>query len=97
MHPRRWQERQRQAAEAERRTALASVFLGQRNAVSGTEIPAGHPSRTALLAAGYACTEDLPDPAYDGPDDTRDELMRADIGGDDADTLLEHLGYDLSE
>lgn len=97
MHPRRWAERLRQAAEGERLTAIASVRMGQRNALAGTVIPSGYPSRTALLAAGYACTEDLPDPTGDDIDDARDELARADIGGEDADALLEHLGYDLSE
>lgn len=97
MHPRRWNERLRQAADAERLTALASVRLGQRNALSGTAIPSGHPSRTELLAAGYACTEDLPDPTGDALEDARDELERAGLSADDADSLLTYLGYDLSE
>ncbi len=97
MHARRWAERLRQAAEGERHAAVASVRLGQRNALAGTALPSDHPSHAALLAAGYACTEDLPDPSGDDLDDARAELLRADIGGEDADTLLQHLGYDLSE
>lgn len=97
MHARRWYERQRQAAAGERLRALASVALGQRNALAGTALPAGYPSRAALLAAGYACAEDLPDPTGDALEDARDELARADLLGEDADALLTHLGYDLSE
>ena len=93
MHARRWQERQRQSAEAERLTALASVFLGQRNAVSGTAIPVGYPSRAVLLAAGYVCTEDLPDPDFEGSDDARAEFERAGVIGEDLDALLTHLGF----
>lgn len=87
----------RQGAEAEGLHAVASVRLGNRNAVSGTSIPTGYPSRTELLAAGYACTEDLPDPTVDAVEDARAELERAGIAGDDNDALLTHLGYDLSE
>ena len=97
MHARRHYERMRQAAEAERLCAIASVRLGERNAVAGTVLPSGHPSRARLLAAGYARTEDLPDPTADDIDDARAELARADIEADDVDALLTHLGYDLSE
>lgn len=97
MHARRWHERLRQSAEAEGLGAVASVRLGNRNAVSGTAIPTTHPSRAALVAAGYACTEDLPDPTADALDDAQSELGRAGVAGDDLDALLTHLGYDLSE
>lgn len=94
---RRWHERLRQAAEGERQRTIQGVQLGLRNAISGTSIPSGHPSRAALLAAGYLCTEDLPDPASDAVDDARAELERAGVLGDEADALLTHLGYDLTE
>lgn len=97
MESRRWHERLRQAAEGERQRAVQGVQLALRNAISGTAIPAGHPSRAALLAAGYVCTEDLPDPTGDDVDDARAELERAGVLGDEADALLTHLGYDLSE
>lgn len=97
MHPRRGYERLRQAAEAEGLRAVASVRLGERNAVSGTAIPTNHPARAALVAAGYACTEDLPDPDVDALDDAQAELERMGVAGDDLDALLVHLGYDLSE
>lgn len=96
MHARRWYELQRQAAEGERKCAVASVHKGSRDGVSGTAIPTGYPSRAALVAAGYVCTEDLPDP-IEGLDDVRDELSRAGIDGDDAHALLTHLGFALEE
>lgn len=96
MHARRWYEVQRQAAEGERSLAVASVHKGSRDRVSGTAIPSGYPSRAELLAAGYLCTEDLPDP-IEGLDDVRDELSRAGIDGDDADALLTRLGFTLEE
>ena len=98
MHQRRWHERLRQSAEAEHQRALESVHRGQRNAVGGTAIPAGYPSREALLAAGYVCTEDLPDPTGDARDDARDELGRVEgMSPDDIDALLTHLGFDLTD
>lgn len=98
MHARRWYERLRQSADAEGLTAIASVRLGERNAVSGTALPAAFPGRTALVASGYACTEDLPDPSGDDVDDARAELGRVeDLDPDTLDTILTTLGYDLSE
>ncbi len=97
MHSRRWYEVQRQAAEGERLCAVASVHKGARDRVSGTAIPTGYPSRAPLLAAGYLCTEDLPDGSIEGLDDARDELSRAGIDGDDADALLTRLGFTLEE
>lgn len=99
MHPRRWRERLRQAAEAEGQWAIASVRLGERNALSGTSIPAGFPWRASLLAAGYRCTEDLPDPTCEGRDDAEAELSRvepvaADADSDaDTDSILSTLGF----
>lgn len=98
MHTRRWYERLRQSAEAEHQRALESVQRGQRNAIAGTAIPSGYPSGAALLAAGYVCTEDLPDPTGDALDDARDELGRVEgMSPDDIDDLLKHLGFDLSD
>ncbi len=98
MHQRRWYERLRQSAEAEHQRALESVQRGQRNAVPGTAIPTGYPSRTELLAAGYVCTEDLPDPTADALDDARDELGRVEgLSPDDIENLLTHLGFDLTD
>lgn len=98
MRQRRWYERLRQSAEAEHQRALESVQRGQRDAVSGTAIPAGYPSREALVDAGYVCTEDLPAPDGDSLDDARDELGRVEgLSPDDIDALLAHLGFDLSD
>lgn len=97
MHARRWHERLRQAAAAERMRTIQGVQLGLRNAISGTTFGTTYPSRAALIAAGYGRAEDLPDPTGDDVDDARAELERAGIIGDEADTLLRHLGYTISE
>ncbi len=99
MHSRRWQEQLRQAAEAEGLRAVASVRLGERNALPGTPIPVGFPWRASLLAAGYRATEDLPHPASEGREDAARELARLELvpadAGDDADSdhLLSTLGF----
>lgn len=94
MHTRRWNELLRQSADAEGLCAVASVRLGERNAVSGTSIPSTFPGRPALVASGYACTEDLPDPSCDDVDDARAELERVeDLDPDTLDTILTTLGF----
>lgn len=75
MHLRRYYQVLRAAALAENYTASASTILGLRNAVAGTALPGGIPHRADLIAAGYACTEDLGDPASDpDPDEARAAL-----------------------
>ena len=77
VHLRRYYQALRAAALLENCTASASAILGLRNAVAGTALPGGFPHRAALVAAGYACVEDLGDPAADpDPDDARAELRR---------------------
>ncbi len=99
MHPRRWRERLRQAAEAEGQRANASVRRGARDARARAPHPAGLPGRAALLAAGYRCTEDLPDPACEGRDDAEAELSRVELVAADADSdadidsILSTLGF----
>ncbi|MDO9016561.1 MAG: hypothetical protein Q8S73_26510 [Deltaproteobacteria bacterium] len=99
MHSRRYDERRRQAALAQGLPAHASVILGQRNATAGTPIPAGFPWRASLVAAGYACTEDLPAPDADDRDDAARELddierVEADLDDDtDTEQLLRALGF----
>lgn len=98
MHPRRWYERLRQDADARDLRAVASVHLGQRNAVAGTSIASTFPGRALLVAGGYACTEDLPSPDGDDLDDARAELGRLDdLDADTLDSILDTLGYDLTE
>lgn len=77
MHLRRHYVELRARALSEGSRAIASVVLGQRDAVPGTALPLAFPHRAALLAAHYACVEDLGDPASDPyPDDARAELRR---------------------
>lgn len=77
MHQRRYYQVLRAAALQEGLPASASVLLGHRDAVAGTALPGGFPHRADLLAARYACLEDLGDPAADPyPDDARTELRR---------------------
>jgi hypothetical protein len=98
MHPRRGYERLRQTAAAESLPAIASVRRGERDAISGTALARPFPGASELLTAGYACVEDLPDPATDDVDDARDELERVvDLDPDLIDTILTTRGYDLSE
>lgn len=96
MHARRWYERLRQTADAEGLCAVASVRLGERNAVSGTTLPTSFPGRAALVTSGYACTEDLPDSTCESVDDARAELDRIeDLDADTRDLILETLGFEL--
>lgn len=98
VNARRWAERLRRAAAAEQFHAIAAARLGERNAVSGTAIPAGYPGREALLADGYACVEDLPDPALDEVSDACDEIARVEgLDGDDATAVLTRRGFTLDE
>lgn len=91
MHPRRWRERLRQSAEAEGLRAVASVRLGERNALPGTPLASGFPWRASLVAAGYACVEDLPHPADDARADAERELGRVEPVAADTDTDLDQL------
>lgn len=97
MHARRWEERQRQRALAEKSRALAGVHLGRRNAIAGTSLPAPFPARALLLAAGYGALEDLPVPPGDDDDDAFAELLRAGLDLDDATAVLEARGFTLDE
>lgn len=102
MHPRRYEERLRQAAVAQDAPGLASVCRGRRDALAGTPIPAGFPWRASLLAAGYRSTEDLPDPDTDDREDAARELGDVErVAGDDDDTdldqLLSLLGFEPEE
>jgi hypothetical protein len=77
VHLRRYYTALRAAALSEGLHASASVALGLRNAEAGTALPSGFPHRVDLIAAGYACVEDLGDPTSDpDPDDARAELRR---------------------
>lgn len=102
MQGRRYDEIRRRAALAQGLPAHASVILGQRDARPGTPLPAGFPWRASLLAAGYACTEDLPAPDADDRDDAARELgdvERVDGDDDETDTdqLLLALGFPAEE
>lgn len=98
MNLRRWQERLAQAAEGQVFWGLGTVFRGGRNAISGTALAAPFPGTALLLAAGYACVEDLPDPDLDDIDDARAELERvADLDPDTLDLILAARGFDLTE
>ncbi len=89
MHLRRYYTILAAAADLEGNQAAASVAIGMRAAVAGTALPSNFPARSALVAAGYPCVEDLPDIAADpDPADARaallDELVRHGLAASDA-------------
>lgn len=66
----------RAEALAQNNVASASVALGYRNAVVGTNFTSKFP-KPALLAAGYEKVEDLGDPSNDEyPEDAFEELRK---------------------
>ena len=77
-HPRRYQEVLRQAAAHQALTGSASICLGARNAVAGTGLAPPFPAAAKLVAAGYACVEDLPEHGFDPAEDARAEIERID-------------------
>ena len=97
MHLRRYYHIARAQALEEGSEACASVLLGSRDAIAGTNFPASFPARTELITAGYAKVEDLGAPASDPhPADAfkelRKELRAAGLAPSSIELVLIRLG-----